>query len=489
MIRRIALAAFAALLPPAALAAGPWLGNGIKSGEPDQNSAVVWTRLTSRPDVSADGVPWPDVAAERIDGEWVAPDSVIPEGHTLEEMAWAMPGAPGEVRLNYWPESTSNMSKSTAWAPVDPGRDFTHHFTLTGLQPGTRYACIVEARAPGAAETSDRVQGHFQTAPAPNDAPAITFTVITCQDFPRRDDPLNGHRIYQHMLDLRPDFLVNTGDIEYYDKPGPWAVTKALARFKWNRLFAMPYQRAFHNEVAAYFLRDDHDTWQNDCWPTMKNEKMGEFTYAEGVDVFFEQIPGPDRDRPWRTVRWGRDLQIWLVEGRDFRSPNDMPDGPEKTIWGAEQKAWFKQTVQDSDATFRVLISPTPVVGPDRESKSDNHANAVFQHEGDELRDFMAAQKNMIVICGDRHWQYVSADPKTGLREYSCGSASDAHAGGFSMDRREPMHQYLNIIGGFLSCTSTRQDGAPVLILRHHNVSGEVVNEDTLTPETVLNAR
>ncbi|MDB6006750.1 MAG: hypothetical protein JWR15_3737, partial [Prosthecobacter sp.] len=26
------------------------------------------------------------------------------------------------------------------------------------------------------------------------------------------------------------------------------------------------------------------------------------------------------------------------TDGRDYRSPNKMPDGPDKTIWGAEQK-------------------------------------------------------------------------------------------------------------------------------------------------------
>ncbi len=33
-----------------------------------------------------------------------------------------------------------------------------------------------------------------------------------------------------------------------------------------------------------------------------------------------------------RTFRWGKTLQIWLVEGRDYRSPNNMPDGPEDPV-------------------------------------------------------------------------------------------------------------------------------------------------------------
>jgi alkaline phosphatase D len=161
-----------------------------------------------------------------------------------------------------------------------------------------------------------------------------------------------------------------------------------------------------------------------------------------------------------------------------------MPDGPDKTIWGDEQKAWFKRTVQESDATFRVLISPTPMVGPDRDNKGDNHANKAFTHEGDELRRFIASQKNMVTVCGDRHWQYVSVHPETKVREYSCGPASDEHAGGWRQeDNRPDYHQYLNVTGGFLSAIVERVEDTPTLIFRHHDVDGNVLNEDRLVAE------
>jgi phosphodiesterase/alkaline phosphatase D-like protein len=119
-------------------------------------------------------------------------------------------------------------------------------------------------------------------------------------------------------------------------------------------------------------------------------------------------------------------------DGRDFRSPNRTPDGPSKTIWGVEQKAWFKRTVQQSDATWKLLISPTPLVGPDRPNKNDNHSNAGFSHEGDEIREWLKAHApdNFYVICGDRHWQYHSVHPIAGTQEFGVGAASDSHAGG-----------------------------------------------------------
>jgi alkaline phosphatase D len=203
---------------------------------------------------------------------------------------------------------------------------------------------------------------------------------------------------------------------------------------------------------------------------------MGDLTFEKGLEIFREQVPMGDKT--YRTVRWGKDLQVWLVEGRDFRSANDAPDGPDKSIWGAEQMAWFKRTVQESDATFRVLISPTPVVGPDRKNKNDNHANEGFAYEGNMLREFIASQDNMVVVCGDRHWQYVSVDATHGVKEYSSGPASDKHAGGWSNDMLRPEHQYLNVIGGFLAVTVEREDGVPVLIARHYGVDGAVLNED-----------
>ena len=235
----------------------------------------------------------------------------------------------------------------------------------------------------------------------------------------------------------------------------------------------MPFQRAFHNVTTSYFIKDDHDTLRNDCWP---GQTYGDLTWEQGLAIFREQVPMGEKT--FRTIRWGRDLQIWLVEGRDFRSPNTMPDGPEKTIWGKEQKQWFFETVEKSDATFRILISPTPLVGPDRTNKNDNHSNKGFTHEGNELRKFIGSQKNMCVINGDRHWQYVSVDPGTGVREYGTGPSSDIHAGGYKMSMRTPMHQYLRIKGGFLAVSVERINGTPTITFRHYGPDGKVYNED-----------
>jgi len=457
----------------------PYQANGVKIGEVAQTSAIIWTRLTEKPERKTDGIPFPDVRWKKSKNVYLYEKPQIPEGHTINEMQNIVPGTPGEVRLAYWTEENEDDKIKTEWTAVDPERDFTHQFTLTNLKPATKYCFKAQCRAGDSSPKGQVVEGRFKTAPEPSDQTRVVFTVVTGQGFHRRDDAQNGHKIYPLMARLNPSFFVHTGDIVYYDKRRPVAHSIDLARLKWNRMYALPFQRNFHNNTPSYFIKDDHDTWQDDCWPTMKKLKMGNFTFKQGQAVFLEQVPMGDCT--YRTVRWGKDLQIWLVEGRDFRSPNDMPDGPKKTIWGKKQKDWFKKSVLESDAAFRVLISPTPIVGPDRETKNDNHSNKGFTHEGDELRRFISRQKNMLVVCGDRHWQYVSVDPKTSLREYSCGPTSNAHAGGFSQEKRQPMHRYLNICGGFLAGTVERIDGKPTLTFRHYSVDGKILHEDRLT--------
>ena len=454
---------------------------GLKICEVDDQSAIIWTRLTEHAvPVSVDG-PMPVITyageargAAGNNRPDVKPAVSFPEGVTVDRLQGAAPGVGGHTRVRYRARGKTDW-QSTPWQAVDASRDYTRQHRLAKLAAATAYEIRVEGRAAADAAVTSTLDGQFHTAPEARSIAPVRFTVVTGQNYHTRDLPAEGWKIYQHMQDLNPDFFVHTGDILYYDS---WAKTAALARWMWQQVYGMPSNVSFHRVVASYFIKDDHDTWMDDCYPAMKTAFMGDFTFAQGQAVFLEQVGMGEHT--FRTIRWGRDLQIWLPEGRDFRSPNNAPDGPDKTIWGAEQKAWFKRTVLASDATFRVLISPTPLVGPDRDTKNDNHANKGFTHEGDELRTFCAAQKNLVVVSGDRHWQYASVDPKTGLREYNTGPTTDAHAGGWPKDKKEPEHTYVNVVGGFLEVAVDRRDGRPALTFRHYSVEGKVLNEDVV---------
>lgn len=478
--RMLLLVAAVFAVARAQAANGPYQATGFKVGEVTSTSAMVWTRLTLRPQRNPSDAPRVEIVYDELSGssrrERAVQSVIFPEGVTVRDIFEAVPGTDGDVRVAYRVAGQEKWIR-TAWKSVNGLRDFTRQFRLDELAPNRRYEISVESRAVSG-EAGQTISGTFRTAPDIDQSSRIVFTVSTGQGDNDQDRP-DGFNIYPEMLKLDPSFFIHTGDIVYYDR---MAKTVELARWHWQRMYSWPTNVKFHRRVSSYFIKDDHDSWTNDCWPTMKSAYMHEFTFRQGLRIFREQVPMGQRT--WRTRRWGRDLQIWMVEGRDFRSANTDPDGPQKTIWGQAQKDWFKRTVAESDATFKILVSPTPLVGPDRDNKRDNHSNAVFKTEGDELRKFIASQNNVVVVCGDRHWQYMSIDPATGVREYSCGPASDAHAGGWQQsDYRQDYHRYLNVTGGFLSVTLEPHDGRPTLTFRYHDSKGKVNFEDRLAAE------
>ncbi|MBE2284512.1 MAG: alkaline phosphatase D family protein [Prosthecobacter sp.] len=420
--------------------AGPFQATGTRVGEVTDSTAIVWTRLTKNATRNNDGVTFA-LRKGRNKGRTQPP---VPP---VAEIEGACPAASGQVRVRFGLKEDLSDAVETPWTEVSDAGDGIHQFKLSGLKPGRTYHYVSETRGGGS------FAGRFHTAPAAESPTALRFCVMTCQGYQDRDHA-DGHPIYPSMTALDPRFIVMTGDLVYYDSNPPRAVSPALARLHWERMFSLPRLVAATRSTSTYWLKDDHDTLTNDAWPGMK---AGELTFKEGVQIFRQQAPIGDLD--YRTIRWGRDLQVWFTDGRDYRSPNTMPDGPEKTIWGAEQKEWFKRTVKESTATWKVLVSPTPLVGPDRENKHDNHSNDAFTHEGDEIRAWLKANApgNFFVVCGDRHWQYHSVHPVSGLNEFSVGPASNSHSGG-TPGEDKAYHRFHRVKGGFL-CVELRPDG------------------------------
>jgi alkaline phosphatase D len=465
-----------------AVAAEVHQATGFKVVNVTSSSAEVWTRVTLRAAANPANGPLPRVEVfEAKTGQPVAlrenrmfPDARItvqmPPGLDLTAAGGAAPAAAGQTRVRFRVQGAAQWAE-TPWRDAGMERDGIVLHALPGLLPAARYELVVQARRNASDGGPDEQAGEFKTAPLPTQSERVVFCVMTCQKYERQDRP-DGLAIYPAMGALRPDFFVNTGDVVYFDHGPVIALTPALARYHWARMFALPTLRDFHRNHSSFFMKDDHDTLANDCGPASRS---GELTYAEGVRIFREQTGLPAVAN--RTFRWGRDLQVWLMEGRDYRTPDrEASRGSAPTLWGREQIKWLGETLAASNATFRVILTTVPVVGPDRSNKDDNYANAGFAVEGNEVRALLARHRNLTVITGDRHWQYVSVDPTTSVNEWSVGPATAAHAGGWDEKTPRPEHRFLRTgHGGFLSGVVTPTATGASLELRLHDTDGRVV--------------
>ena len=393
----------------------------------------------------------------------------------VSDMDGAVRGAEGYVRATL---VGGGSTQTSAWYLANAQGDFTAHIPLLKLRANTAYTVNLEGKATKEGPAIATTAGTFRTPPEEKAVASVSFTTSTCQYFWSHDDSVAGFNTYQSMLKLNPDFFVQTGDYVYYDKPGPAANSPEKARHKWHAMNGWPSLINFFRQTPTYLIKDDHDLLFDDAHP--QTDDYGKLSYEEGLAIWRENAP--TFEKPYRTVRWGQDLQVWLLEGREYRTPNQQPDSPEKTILGPEQKDWLTHTLDTSRATFKIVISATPVVGPDRKRKADNHANTAFQTEGEWLRGTLSALKNTYVINGDRHWQYVSQDRATALIEFGSGPVSDAHVQGWK-DGKQPEHRYLNLIGGFLGVKAARPDGKPTLTLTHYDVYGEARHTERFVAE------
>ena len=347
--RRDFLAWSAAALEPAwGAEAVSHQASGVKIGEIAPASVRFWTRRTKS-------------STRRADGMRSAPGlkaTVLPLGTDPSKLEGSCPGDAGQLRVVVR-NSAGKIVTATQWAEAKAAADYACRFNVTGLAPSTPYRYLVETR--GAAKMDGALSGVFRTAPRQDALEAVSVAMLSCQKYSQRDND-RGFLLYDAIARAAPHFLLSVGDNVYYDSDDPKVNHVSIARHHWNRMYSLPTVAECLRRVPGYWLKDDHDCYSDDCWPGYVNETMRPFTFAEGLALFPEQAPlGAST---YRSFRWGRGLEIFLLEGRDYRAANTAPDSPSKSLWGPAQKQWLLDGLNKSEARWKLIVSPGPLIGP-----------------------------------------------------------------------------------------------------------------------------
>jgi alkaline phosphatase D len=327
---------------------------------------------------------------------------------------WVRGAREGEVAVEYGP--AAGGTTGTARLRVSERDGLVARARLTGLVPGTRY--VYRVRGPGAP-----AGGEFATAPAPKASVPVRFVWsgdLGGGRFCRRVDA--GYRIFHAMRDRRPDFFLFVGDTIYADHrctgpdvvPGADFVAFTLAQYRARHAYNRedPAFRAFLARTPVYAIWDDHEVRNDFAGP---DEPLMETGRRAFLDYWPIVPPADDPGRLYRSFRWGRLLELFILDTRQYRSPNHEPDGPGKTMLGPAQRRWLLEGLAASPAVWKVVVSSVPLSVPTGRAHRDSWSSASvwglpepgagFAHERDAiLREaHERGVRNLVVLAADVH--------------------------------------------------------------------------------------
>ena len=232
---------------------------------------------------------------------------------------------------------------------VSAENDFTGVASLSGLHPATRYFYRVRVKED---DPANAIVGSFVTAPPPDRPDEVTFlwgADLGGQGICRQP----GYPIFDILNAQSADFFLFAGDTIYADSRCPSPPNAPGADFKattqeqfWAKYRYQREDRALRNfftHTSVYATWDDHEVTGDFAGPA-------EPLMPIGLQAFRNYFPFASADRQdrrlYRSFRWGNHLDLFMLDTRQYRSPNIQPDGPEKTMLGATQlnmaARWFR---------------------------------------------------------------------------------------------------------------------------------------------------
>ena len=328
---------------------------------------------------------------------------------------WARAARPGPVTIEVGVARAEAAHTVTAQAAA--ADDLIVRAPLDGLAPATRHRYRV-------IQGSERVDGAFTTAPAADEPARVRFVWSGDLGGGGLCRPAGGeYRIFRAMRQRAADFFVFAGDTAYADvacnRPGtiPGAGFRATtlaefrARHRYNR--EDPAFQAFLRQTPVYATWDDHEVRGDFAGTSEPLMPVGRQAFLD----YWPVAAGDDRTRIYRSMRWGRLLELFILDTRQYRSDNRLPDSSRKTLLGAAQRRWLLQALPASTATWKVVVSSVTLSVPTgHPERRDGWSNASilglapergtgFVTERDAvLREFrLRGVRNLLVVAADVH--------------------------------------------------------------------------------------
>lgn len=429
---------------------------GVASGEPWDESVVLWTRLAPDP-LNGGGMP-----AQSVEVKW--------ELASDEQMK-------------------NIVASGTAVAAPDLGHAV--HVEVFGLQPARWHWY----RFMAGNEVSP--VGRTRTAPAYNVMPEkLSFAFASCQHY-----ETGFYTAYQHMAEENLELVVFLGDY-IYEYAG---IDGRVRRHNGDEIFTL---NDYRNRYALYkgdallqkahasfpwvVTWDDHEVCNN--YAGVFGRPAGDFLARRlaGYQAFYEHQPL----RPsvfkrgltvelYRDLSFGRLIEMNVLDTRQYRTKIACGDGtkelcaealdPQATIMGREQKRWLMRKLDQSPARWnvmaqQVMMAPLDMeAGPGRKFSMDKWAG--YAEELKQVMRFLTERKpaNPVALAGDIHSNWVTdlkadfSKPEsavigtefTGTSISSAGDGADTRPNTPQVLSENPHLKFYNGQRGYVRCVVT----------------------------------
>jgi alkaline phosphatase D len=357
---------------------------GVASGDALPGAVVIWTRLTTAP--TEPGLGMTGVGPVAVD--------------------WEVAATPREL-------GASPLAAGTVLA--DPADAWSVHVDVTGLRPdGTYY---YRFRAGGWTSPV----GVTRTTPVPSASRPARFAVISCENLAK---PGGGQFYFNGVSHIAGrddlDFVVLLGDYIYeFGRPAHIPSRPCVSLEDYRRRYgeykSRESLRAMHSRLPVYAVPDDHELWDNVLGGDPGMSPDDRQRLGNALQAFWENMPlrgGPPR---WdeatgrmhlplhRRVTWGSNLELLLVDDRQYRTEGT-------TILGAEQMDWLLDAVAGSHATWTAIGSGVPVSwfprfpgAGDKWTGYDADRSALTDALSSRLAARARRPFNPVVLSGDIH--------------------------------------------------------------------------------------
>ena len=325
---------------------------------------------------------------------------------SMSALVWLRTSGPARVQVELGRRATLEDAVPAGPFEATAVTDYTVVTELQGLEPDTEYFYRGVMLDPDAAKLTARGGvGRFRTAPVT----AKEFQFAWSADMEAGHQPF---QLFESVVRRRPDFFLHLGDMIYADVPKDrFVASLGHYRFKHRENRGDRFLQRMLADIPVTAIWDDHEV-ENDFNSTHDALALGRQAFRE-----YWPVRTGDPRVLHRRFAWTPAAEFFVIDCRSYRSPQSTPEGPAKTMLGAAQKAWLRESLKSSRATFKFIVSSSPFLVS---RGTDSWAN--YTTERRELIEFLRAEliRNVIVLSGDYHLAYDLSGPR-GIDEFLAG--------------------------------------------------------------------